>query len=379
MKSYDYIFTGAGAAAWSLLLRMIDAGLVENKNVLLLDKTPKVHNDRTWCFWEEAPGYFEEVVHHQWNALSFHSTGLSKSLDLGGYRYKMIRGIDFYSYAQKRIQSYPNISLQYGQVTWKEEGSSRQLLLDGKIISHEGAIIFNSIPAPLASDPTAIDLLQHFKGWLIETPQPVFDTDKATLMDFRVSQEAGATFVYVLPVSPAKALVEYTLFTEALLDTEQYDAGLKGYIKDYLQLNEYTIVEEEFGIIPMTTRRFPFQWEGVYNIGTAGGQTKASTGYTFQFIQKQSAAIVELLKNGQPLPVEWPSPGRFHFYDTVLLRLLEKKMPSGADIFSRLFERNKAAEIFRFLDNDTSLWQEIRIMSTLQIGAFFRAAVKRDS
>ena len=54
-------------------------------------------------------------------------------------------------------------------------------------------------------------------------------------------------------------------------------------------------MEEEFGIIPMTNADFPFFKNGMYYIGTAGGQTKASTGYTFRFIQKQADAIVEQL------------------------------------------------------------------------------------
>ena len=57
---------------------------------------------------------------------------------------------------------------------------------------------------------------------------------------------------------------------------------------DFLGLDNYTIVEEEFGVIPMTNTNFPFFKDGMYYIGTAGGQTKASTGYTFRFIQKQA-------------------------------------------------------------------------------------------
>jgi lycopene beta-cyclase len=75
----------------------------------------------------------------------------------------------------------------------------------------------------------------------------------------------------------------------------------------------------------MTNARFPFYQNGIYNIGTAGGQTKASTGYTFQFIQKQSRQIVELLSNNQPLQNIVAAPARFHFYDSVLLQLLTQK------------------------------------------------------
>ena len=94
-------------------------------------------------------------------------------------------------------------------------------------------------------------------------------------MDFRVHQDHGTTFAYVLPFNETKALVEYTLFTKTLLEQEQYDAGLKNYLTEILKLENYTVSHTEFGVIPMTNRKFEFQNNGVLNIGTAGGQTKA--------------------------------------------------------------------------------------------------------
>ena len=70
-------------------------------------------------------------------------------------------------------------------------------------------------------------LLQHFKGWYIETKQACFQPDSATLMDFRAEQNRGTAFFYVLPFSATKALVEYTLFSPNLLAENEYDEALK--------------------------------------------------------------------------------------------------------------------------------------------------------
>ena len=126
----------------------------------------------------------------------------------------------------------------------------------------------------------------------------------------------------------------------------------------------------------MTDAKFRFFENGMYNIGTAGGQTKASTGYTFQFIQKQSDMIMACLRNGKSLSTLPPSSRRFEFYDRVLLQLLVTKQLEGRDIFSRLFERNKAARIFKFLDNETSLAEELPLISSLQILPFLKAALQ---
>ena len=113
---------------------------------------------------------------------------------------------------------------------------------------------------------------------------------------------------------------------------------------------------------------------GMYNIGIAGGQTKASTGYTYQFIQKQTQAIVNCLILSKPLSMIQPTPKRFHFYDSVLLQLLISKKLSGREIFTRMFERNPPARILKFLDNETSLVEELQLIGTLQTLPFLRSA-----
>ena len=50
-KHYDFIIAGAGAAGLSLLMRLMAAGIQQQTSILLIDKAPKQHNDRTWCFW----------------------------------------------------------------------------------------------------------------------------------------------------------------------------------------------------------------------------------------------------------------------------------------------------------------------------------------
>jgi lycopene beta-cyclase len=221
-------------------------------------------------------------------------------------------------------------------------------------------------------------LLQHFKGCILETEQPVFNPAEATLMDFRVSQQHGTTFVYVMPFSATKALVEYTLFTEKLLEPLQYDEGLKEYISSFLQIDSYKIIEEEFGVIPMTNHKFPSAEGGIINIGTAGGQTKASSGYTFRFIQKHSARIVEnLIKRKNPFIALPGGPRKFRFYDSTLLHILKHNQLPGGKIFTQLFKKNKPQQVLRFLDNESSLGDELKIISSLPTWPFLKAALKQ--
>jgi len=373
---YDYIISGAGAAGLSLLARMISSGKFEHKSILLVDKEPKINNDRTWCFWEKEKGFFESVVYKSWPVLWFHGAAFSRQFNIEPFRYKMIRGIDFYNHCFSLINAQTNITILYGNV---EEIFSDEketfLILDHKKFTAE--YIFNSIlfNKPVL-DKNEFYLLQHFKGWIIETDKPVFVQDQATLMDFRVSQDNGTAFVYVMPFSNNKALVEYTMFSEQLLEQTDYDKNLHNYISGQLNSNDYKVTGEEFGIIPMTNYRFTTSDHNIINIGTAGGQTKASTGYTFMSIQKNAAAILQDLLMGKKPLKEKNTSARYHFYDSVLLNVLATGKLAGDKIFTRLFNKNHPHLIFNFLDNNTSILQDIQLISSLPTIPFLKAGMQ---
>ncbi len=364
--SYDLVFLGAGCATLSLLVRLARMGYLSDKKVLVYERSPKNLNDRTWCFWEKGEGYFEEVVHHSWDQVGFYSREYSSDLQLAPYRYKMIRGIDFYRYCMDLLAQYPQVEFRYEELDLHALPSE----------ARAGAkIVFSSLYDSSQKDSKATHLLQHFKGRVVETQDDFFNANQATLMDFRVDQRHGATFVYVLPLSPRRALIEYTLFTEKLLGAEEYDQGLDDYLQRYLQIGAHRVVEEEFGVIPMTGQSFPFYRDGIYHIGTAGGQTKASSGYTFQFIQKRMDLIARALSEGGSLHSLPGDHARFMFYDRVLLDVLAKGYWPGDRVCSRLFQRNSVQRVFSFLDNESTRGEELRLISSLPTFPFMRAAM----
>lgn len=369
---YDFIFLGSGCASLSILMRMIDSGKFSDKNILLIDKEPKNKNDRTWCFWETENGFFENIIHKRWNHLLFKSDHLTLPLDINPYKYKMIRGIDFYDHCFSKINHQPSIDIQYGDIKFDKN----IIKLDGEVLTTNNSIVFNSIYLPKEKDRNKFYLLQHFKGWIIETTTNQFNAEQGTLMDFSVSQIFGTAFVYVLPLTSNKALIEYTLFTESLLQKEKYDQQIKNYIVQHLNIKDFRIIEEEFGIIPMTNEKFEAYENGIYNIGTAGGQTKPSTGYTFQFIQKQAEQVVQqLILSGVPSK-RINTKKRFQFYDSTLLHILAKNKLEGKEIFMKLFQKNKASDVFKFLDNETNLKEELKIIGSLPTKEFLLAGIQ---
>ena len=316
---YNMVLLGGGCASLSLLVRLIQSGQCKDKRFLVIDASDKKANDRTWCYWEKGAGYFEDVVHHRWNSLDVKNHNVELPLELDSYQYKMIRGLDFYQFCHQIFQTCGQVDFLEAKLSGASFANRKlTLLVEGtsEPMEIESDLVFNSIPGlngvesmsgehlmkgaqsqsvVPANAPGVVNLLQHFKGIIIETTEHQFDPNHANLMDFRTDQQHGTTFFYVLPLSTNRALVEYTLFSPALLSATQYHEGLENYITNTLGIKNYKVAEEEFGIIPMTNYRFKFYDCGLYNIGTAGGQTKGSSGYTFQFIQKRTAQLASIL------------------------------------------------------------------------------------
>jgi lycopene beta-cyclase len=281
------------------------------------------------------------------------------------------------------IAEQPNVTFVRGDVTdvAQDRDAARLTTRDGRVL--RGRWVFNSLQlSPPQRSAGHHFLLQHFLGWVIRAPDPLFDPSVATLMDFRVEQGGDTRFVYVMPFDAHTALVEYTVFSPQVLPRADYVAALKRYIQEHLRIDRYDAQHEEFGVIPMTDLPYPVRPSAnVFNIGTAGGRTKPSTGYTFKRIQTHSAEIAAALKTtGSPV-VTAPLPNRrYELFDSTLLNVLERGRDSGKQVFSDLFARNPPQRVFRFLDEETTLAEDIQIMTSVNMPAFVAAtadAVRR--
>jgi len=378
MPKYDYIILGAGAAGLLLADALGKDEFFASKTILVLDKDDKSKNDRTWCFWERGKGQFDDLIYKTWDTIYVGGQRLQKSTSIAPYTYKMLRGIDFYNHFVPKVKAYPNITFAQEEVLDVEE-QQNEVLVTTSSQKFTGQTVFSSLYnpyTPLKQGKYPI-LQQHFVGWQIKTKQSVFKSGEATFMDFSVPQKGNTRFMYVLPFSENEALVEYTLFSEHLLDKSEYEEAIKTYIKKKLGNTNYTIEETEYGSIPMTC--YPFHQHNtdrIFHIGIAGGWAKPSTGYTFYNTSQQVPKLVEYLKTGEPL-TEFNQKSRFLFYDMLLLDILYENNHFGHEIFESMFKRRKASLILKFLENETNLWEELKIVTAPKPMPFIRALFKR--
>jgi len=397
IASYDYIIAGAGGAGLSLLHYLMEAPSLSSKSILVIDKSFQKTNDRTWCFWDSNISAFENLVHHRWNTISIHAVGFDKQLPTSPFSYKMIQGIDFYNSILKEAKTKSNIHFQEAtilditaidsinaskgaKVEW-EGGSAMGSYIFSSLLPFQmnqldtAAAYSNSLQASISSNNNAPFLWQHFKGRVVEFEKPVFNKAIAKLMDFNVPQQGATAFMYQLPLNEKEALVEYTIFSENVLPITEYDKVLDTYLANEFSGATYTTTHDEIGAIPMTQIELATTKAPIYTIGALGAAIKASTGYAFQFIQEQCKNIVNQLEKGFPIQTKVHNT-RHQFYDAVLLYILFNRKMEGAEIFKRIFAKNKAATVFKFLSNTSSILEDIQIMRSLPTCIFLPAAIK---
>ena len=369
---FDYIIIGNGLAGLQLALALASDSFFHNKKIALIDKFKKNANDKTWCFWEKGIGKWDHLITKTWQNALFHSSKKTINLKLESYQYKMLRSVDFYNEAISILSKNENFTFITNEVISVEDNNIPTIHTNSNL--YTAIHIFDSrIPKDFYSNNNSINLIQHFKGWIIETENNIFNPDTFTMMDYRIKDGEQTTFTYVLPLSESKALVEFTYFTKEKVVDNVYDTYLKKYISELLNIDEYNIIETEKGSIPMTN--FPFKnysTEKITKIGTAGGWVKGSTGYSFKHTEKKVIRIIESLKQNQK-PAKNLTNKRFLFYDKVFLKVLHDENEKGEWIFEQFYSKNTIETMFKFLDEESTLTEELAIMGSLFSSAFIKA------
>ncbi|MDG2397001.1 MAG: lycopene cyclase family protein [Flavobacteriaceae bacterium] len=376
-KIYDYIICGGGQSGLYLAHEMINDSYFNNNKILVIEKSQKNINDRTWSFWEKGKGKHDDIVIKKWDKAYFSAKNFEINFSMHPYKFKTIQGIDFYNKIINEINKCNNVDILYTEVI--EINKSKELI---EVITKENLIrgrkVFSSIYEPLKNSIQYPLLKQHFIGWFIETKKNIFNSNKITFMDFDIPQKGNTRFMYILPFSKNKALIEYTLFSKNLIPESEYEKEIINYLEK-LNSGNYKILSKEKGIIPMTS--YPF-WKkntsNYMNIGTAGGWTKSSTGFTFFKTLKKVNLLINHIKSNKNLN-EFEKKNKYWWYDSLLIDILYKENHLGEYIFKRMFTKNNPKLILRFLDEKTSLYEDLKFIKTFPIKTFVKAFFSRLS
>jgi len=364
-KTYDYILAGGGLSGQMMALELQKV-ISEHERVLMIDKSDKTENDRTWSYWSRDRSLTDILARKVWNQIKVSGKDFNEKMSIEPYHYATIKGIDFYNFTKKELENDKRFDCITAVVEEIEEASGIVKTTDGN--SYQADLVFKSY---FQADKLEIPkedysvLYQQFKGWFVKTDRPVFDSDTVTFMDFSTLENTHETrFFYILPFSETEALVEYTAFTANMVEEQIYDDHLNWYFKEKLKVSNFQITEKEFDFIPMTDYPFPNKINGkVITIGTTAAFVKASTGYCFSRTQEKIKGMVRALSTkGKIEESDIISPYHFRLFDSAMLEVTGKGIVPGERFFISLFKKMSPEFLFRFLDEKASLVEIIKTM-----------------
>ncbi len=367
----DYLFAGAGASATLLLMCMEKQGLLKDKKILILDPDTKQNNDKTYCFWsdqnEQLTLQCQHLISHQWDEVSVNRNQQESLLPK---KYFHITGIDVYKELRRIIDQHHLQRIQSSVIELTPIENGIKVVTDTD--TWVSSLVFDSRPPkylPLKNDDA--HLLQSFIGYVIATDNPNSNVNCVDLMDFNVEQLGATQFMYVLPLGEGKTLVELTRFGLEPINQKEANPILDSYINQ--RFGNYQILHTEIGCIPMSTAAIVVETlPGVIPIGGRAGAVKPSTGYAFKNMFHHAERLAESLKKNLK-PAVITESSRFRYYDRLLLLILTKQPSQGKSIFEALFKKNETKNVLQFLDEKSTLLQDIRIFLTLPMKPFLKA------
>ena len=355
MKEFDYIIIGGGCAGLSLAYELEIHNKLKNKTLAIIEPRLEYKKDKTWSFWKTTNHNFDDCIKKSWENFSINMPNKTNYLECINYPYQSIDSSLYYEKISNKLDQNTNISF----------------FNDLKEINSNNSFIFNSVPS-IKKDYH--NLWQHFCGVEIVTQNDLLDDEIFNLMDFDCEQRESVHFFYTLPYSKNKALVETTWLSKMNDNSQKdYDHQIKDYIENHLNLKDYKITYKEEGAIPLFYPSYEPENNKI-NIGTAGGMTRLSTGYTFLNIQEHSKYIRENIENISKVK-KFEINKKYQFLDDIFLRVLEKNPEMMPDIFFKMFNSSPKT-VIKFLSNKSNILEDLSIIFKMPKWTFIKALFK---
>ena len=352
MKEFDYVIIGGGCAGLSLAYELEIHEKLKDKTLAIIEPRKEYKRDKTWSFWKVAPHNFDDCVKKNWENFSVNIPGKTNYLECKNFPYQSIDSGLFYEKIKNKLKKNENIFF----------------FKNIEEINKQNSLVFNSVPNIKKNH---LNLWQHFCGVEIKTDNDIFDEKIFNLMDFDCEQRESVHFFYTLPYEKNRALVETTWLSKMNDNSQKdYENQINNYIKNNLKIKNYEITYKEEGAIPLF---YPLNKneKNKINIGTAGGMTRLSTGYTFLNIQEHSKYIrenIDNISNAKKFEID----RKYQFLDEIFLRVLEKNPEKMSDVFFRMFKTSPKT-VIKFLSNKSNFLEDLSIIFKMPKLIFIKA------
>lgn len=376
----DIVIVGGGCAGLATALALAEHA--PGRRAIVLDARAPERDRRTWCFWDDGSNPAPEAVARSWDRWEIRTSQGSVIASDPEHPYRMLPAADYRRAMRIRAERTGTARIHHDEITRNIVASRDSTAVETRngVVTANIAIDARGLEMDSPEIPGRVTLYQRFIGQWIETDRPVFDPSLITLMDFTDRPDENVVqFMYVVPVSSNRALVESTIFARERDSAWDFRSDIRSYLHRRWNLREATwrVAGEEAGCIPMTdappdarTRR-----GAVPAVGVRGGASRPSTGYAVTRIWRQAQTSARAIAGGNPVQ-PFCDRRRTRLLDAVFLRFLRDDPKRAPEAFRRMFDRVPGPVTVRFLTERSSIVDELRIILALPKRPFLLAAAR---
>ena len=206
--------------------------------------------------------------------------------------------------------------------------------------------------------------IQQFVGLYVNIAPAEIGLNKPLIMDYgpRGTTEENLAFIYALPLSNNRVLIEATTFDVKVRDENFFLKNIEAWwaLRTDKKL-EGKIESKESGILPMGQIKPLFKPENSF--GAAGGATRPATGYTLLGIERQLRSTDSWTIGGGIPSFEFSKLSQF--MDAKFLKVLRNEPSSLKGIFHEMAIGMTGDEFAGFLSDKFNLKIAAKIISKM--------------
>lgn len=368
-QEHDVIIAGGGLAGRSLAYFLSREPGLTRARILLIDDAGDRYLHRSLIYWHDHALPLPLTPAATFTSLAVDAGPAQRVLPLERHRLCLTSSQAVFRCLDAVIDANPHITRLEAHVSRvrAHADSVEVALSDGRLFT--ASHCFDS-----TLPPTGINapLLMSGEVRRVRTAHDSFDPSIATFIDFRSGEHHPVHFHCVLPLSTREAVVEVTRIMPGRGPRREFsfEQATSAYLHRVWGVNRFSLLSIERGSIPLGIRPRPSRGRHV-RVGTPAGAVKATTGYGFTRILRQTQHIASTLASTGSPDSARPSP-RFGWYDKPVLKMWKRDPERAVQFMKAAFTSGDADLVLDFLDERTTLAQERVLLGSMPVAMLLR-------
>lgn len=364
VQEYDVVIAGGGLAGRSLACFLSREPELTGARILVVDDAGDRYPHRSLIYWHDDALPLPLTPEATFTRLAVDAGPARRVLPLERHRLCLTSSRAVFRCLDDVIDANPDLTRLDGHVSRVRAHADAVdvALSDGRLVT--ASHCFDSTVPPTG---ITAPLLMSGEVRRVRTAQDSFDPSTATFIDFRSGERHPVHFHCVLPISAREAVVEVTRITPGKVPSPEFsfERATSDYLREVWGVSTFSVLSVERGSIPLGVRPGPPRGRHV-RIGCPAGAVKATTGYGFTRILRQTQHIAAALAStGSPDTLR-PSP-RFDWYDRPLLGMWQHDPERAVPFMRAAFTSGDADLVLDFLDERTTFAQERVLLGSMPV------------